>query len=81
MKGGGFSVGFSPQNFLTFSFNPDAIVTVPCIVTVQIIELEPRPPLEKRSFLGNPHKIEAMITFLTEMLKLPSFGHMTTSTI
>ena len=32
-------------------------------------------------FWSNPYKIEVLITFLIEMLELPSFGHMITSTI
>ena len=44
--------------------------------------LEPRPPLKKNWFFwSNPCKIEVMTTYLIEMLELPNFGHMTTSTI
>ena len=32
-------------------------------------------------FWSNPYKIEVMLTSLTEMLQLPHFCHMTTSTI
>ena len=32
-------------------------------------------------FWSNPYKIEVMITPFIEMLELPNFGHMTTSTI
>ena len=47
-----------------------------------IIELEPRPPLKKKRFFwSNPYKIEVVITSLIEMLQLPNFGHMNTSTI
>ena len=34
-----------------------------------------------RFFWSYPYKIEVMITSLMEMLTLPNFGHMTTSTI
>ena len=36
---------------------------------------------KKRFFWSNPKKIEAMITFLIEMLQLPNFGHITASII
>ena len=36
----------------------------------------------KKSFFGsNPYKIEVMITCFIEMLAVPDFGHMTTTTI
>ena len=36
---------------------------------------------KKAVFWPNPYKIEIMITSPIEMLELPNFGHMTTSTI
>ena len=53
---------------------------------LKIIELEPGAPLKKIGFLGikssiNLYKIKVMITSLIEILELPNFGHMTTSTI
>ena len=79
------NVGFGPQNFLTFSFNPFATL-------VQNVKLGPsaRPtllnlnqdhPSKKAIFWSNPYKIEVMITSLIHMLELPNFGHMTTSVI
>ena len=48
----------------------------------KLVNLEPRPPLKKMLFFWlNPHKIEVVITSLIEMLELPNFGHMITSTI
>ena len=38
-------------------------------------------PQKNRFFWSNPNKIEVMITSLIEMLELPNFSHMTTSTI
>ena len=38
-------------------------------------------PQKKRFFLSNPYKTEVLITSLIEMLELPNFGHMSTSTI
>ena len=68
------NIGISPKNFLTFSFNPFALP--------HIVELEPKPPLKKKWFFwSNPYKIEVVITSLIEMLQLPNFGHMNTSTI
>ena len=36
---------------------------------------------KKRFFWSDPYKIEVMMISLTEMLELPNFGHMTTSTL
>ena len=38
-------------------------------------------PQKKGFFWSNPYKIKVMIAFLIEMLELPNFGHMTTSTV
>ena len=78
-------VGFSPQNFLTFSFNSfttlvqnfDFLPTV----SPKLLNLNQDHPSKKRFFWLNPYKIEVMITFLTEMLQLPNFGQMTTFVI
>ena len=66
------NVGISPQNILTFSFNPFASL---------IFKPEPRPPLKKAFFWSNLYKIEVLITSLIEMLQLPNIGRMNTSTI
>ena len=48
----------------------------------QIVALESRALLIKIVFYkSNPYKIEAILTFLIEMLDLQSFGRMITSTI
>ena len=38
-------------------------------------------PQKKVFFWSNPYKIEVMISSLIEMLELPNFGHMPTSTV
>ena len=48
---------------------------------VFFIELEPRAPPKNWFFLSNSHKVEVMVAFLIEMLELPNFSHITTSTI
>ena len=48
----------------------------------KLVNLEPRPPLKKMWFFwSNPYEIECVITSVIEMLELPNFGHMITSTI
>ena len=79
------NVGFGPQNFLTFSFNPFATLVqnfkfVPS-ASPKLLNLNQDHPSKKRFFWSNPYKIEVMITFFIEMLQLPNFGHMTTSII
>ena len=70
---------------ITFSFNPidNAGVNFQghTLCQSQIVELNPRPLLKKWFFWSNRYNIEVMITCLIEMLELPNFGHMTTSTI
>ena len=49
-------VGFGPQNFLTFSFNPFTTLVqnfefVPS-VSPKLLNLNPRPPLKKSDFSG-----------------------------
>ena len=78
------NVGISPKNFLNFSFNPFDTV----LKNVKAISsgsptctwTKSTPP-KKLFFWSNPYKIEIMITSLIEMLELPNFGHMITSTI
>ena len=74
------NVGFGPQNFLTFSFNPFASL-------VQNFQFEPtaspkllnlnqdHPSKKKRFFWSNPYKIEVMIIFLIEMLINKLWSH------
>ena len=64
-------LGITPKNFLTFSFK----------LFFTLIELDLRAHLKKLFFWSNSYKIEAMITYHIEMLELPNFGRMTTSTI
>ena len=49
----------------------------------QTTELELRLPLKKIVFSSHilKNKVEVILTFCIEMLELPTFGHMTTSTI
>ena len=79
------NVGFSPQNLLAFSFNPFAT-----LVKISSSHLVSAPNYwtwtkitpQKSSFSGQILvKLKAMIIFLLEMLRLPDFGHMTTSII
>ena len=78
-------VEISPKNFLTFSFNSLALLVSNFKHTkcqCQIIELEPRLPLKKSAFSCQIlYKTQVMRTSLLEMLDLPNFSHMTTSTI
>ena len=50
-------------------------------VSPKLLNLNQDHPSKKRFFWSNPYKLEVMITSLIEMLELPNFGHMTTSTI
>ena len=80
------NVGISPQNFLTFSFNPFAtlVQNFKAIrrASPKLLNFERRPPCKKKWFFwSNPYNTEVMITSLREMLELPNFGHMTTFTI
>ena len=79
------NVGFRPKNFLTFSFNPFSpqlqnFKFAPS-ASLKLLNLNQDYPSKKWFFWSNPYKVEVMITFLIEMLQLPNFGHMTTSTI
>ena len=79
------NVGIGPYNFLTFSFNPFARLVqnfkfVPS-GSPKLLNLNQDHPSKKCFFWSNPYKIEVMITSPIEMLELPNFGHMTTSTI
>ena len=79
------NVGLSPQNFLTFSFNPFATLlqsfkVIPS-ASPKLLNLNQDHPSKKWFFWSNPYKIDVMVTSLIEMLELPNFGHMTTSII
>ena len=79
------NVGISPQNFLTFSFNPfDRLVWnfkfVPS-ASPKLLNLNQDHLWKKRFFWPNPYKIEVVITSLIQILELPNFGRMTTSII
>ena len=79
------NVGIIPQNFLTFSFNPFAEVVLSFRAipraSHKLLNLNQDHLSKKQFFWSNPYKIEVMRTFLIELLKLPNFRHMTTSTI
>ena len=71
------SISFSLK-FLSFSFNTFATLLQHFS---QIIDLELKSSLKKNWFFwSNPYKIEVMITPLIEMLELPNFDYMNTST-
>ena len=78
-------VGISPQNVLSFILNPflrfgENFKTI-LIASPKLLNMN-QDHLPKNWFSwSNPCKIEVMITSLIEMLELPNFGHMTTSTI
>ena len=79
------NVGISPQNFLTFCFNPffslmQNFKFVP-IVSPKYLNLNQDHLSKKAFFWSNLYKIEVLITSLIEMLQLPNFGRMNTSTI
>ena len=79
------NVGISPHNFLVFSFNPFATLVQNFKATPnanpKLLNLNQDDPSKKWVFWSNPYKIDVMVTSLIEMLQLPNFGHMTTSTI
>ena len=47
----------------------------------KLLNLKQNHPSKKLFFWSNPYKIEVMTTSTIEMLELPNFGHMTTSTM
>ena len=78
-------VGISPQNFLNFSLNPfNTLVgnfkVIPSASPKLLNLNEDHPSKKERFFWSNPYKIEVMKTSLIEMLQLPNFGNMPTST-
>ena len=77
------NVGISPQNILTFSFNPFATLVenfkfVPN-VSLKLLNVNQDHPSEKAVFLVKSN--EVVISSLKEMLELPNFGHINKSTI
>ena len=79
------NVGISPQNFLTFSLNPFSTLlqnfkVVPS-ASHKLLNLNQDHPSKKRFSWSNAYKIEVVRTSVIEMLELPNFGHMSTSTI
>ena len=76
------NIEISPQNFLTFIFNPFVILVqhfkgIPS-VSPKLLNLNQEHPSKKWFFWSNPYKIEIMITLMLELL---NFGHITKSTI
>ena len=49
--------------------------------SLKLLNLNQDHPSKNQFFWSNPHKIEVMITSIMEMLVLPDFGYITTSTI
>ena len=73
------NVGFGPKNFLTYSFNPFAILAqnfkfLPS-ASPKLLNLNQDHPSKKRSFWSNPYKIGVMITFLIEILVTKLWSH------
>ena len=59
---------------------PPSFFPVTFFSLAQIIELEPRPPPQKKcSFWSNPYKIEVMITSPIEVQQLQIFVHLAIS--
>ena len=79
------NVGISPQKFLAFSYNPLATLVENLKVipsaSLKLLNFNQDHHSKKWFFWSNPYKIEVIITSLIEVLELPNFGHMTTSTI
>ena len=73
-------VGISPPKFLTFSFKPFAFKAIPS-ASPKLLNLNQDQPTKKMVFWSNPYKIKVMITSFIEILGLPNFGHMITSTL
>ena len=79
------NVRTSPQNFLTFSCHPFGTLVsnfkFAASASAEILNLNQDHPSKKAVFWSNPFKIGVVITSLIELLELPNFGHMNTSTI
>ena len=75
----------NPQNFLTYSFNPFSTLVsnfkaIPS-TSPKLLNLNQERLQKSWFFKSNRYKIEVLITSFTEILGLPNFGHITTSTI
>ena len=79
------NVWISPQNFLTFSFKPFATlmqIYSSYLVSVPNYWTWTKTTPQKKWFIwSNGYKLEVMINSLIEMLELPNFSQVTTSTI
>ena len=75
--------GINPLNFFTLRFNPFAALVqnfkFVSRASSKLLNLNQDHPSEKQFFWSNPYKFKVMITFVSEMLQLPNFGHMTAS--
>ena len=79
------NVGVSPQDYLTFSFNPFATVltnfkAIPS-ASPKLLNLNHDGTSKKWFFWSSLYKIEVMITCLIKILELQNFGQMTTAII
>ena len=80
------SIGISPKIYLTFIFNTFAklvsnLTAIPS-ASPKLLILNQEHTSKKIVFLwSNSYKIGIMIASLIEMVELPHFGQMTTSTI
>ena len=79
------NVGFGPQNFMTFSFNPFVTLVhsfkFVASASPKLLNFNQDTPQKKRFFWSNFSKIEVTITFLIEMVQLPNLGHISTTFI
>ena len=77
------NVGLSLQNFLSFSFDPFSTLVYKFVpgASPKLLNLNKDHPSKKQFFWSNSYTIEVMITSLIEMLQLPNFDHINTSTI
>ena len=78
-------IGISSRNFLTFHFNTFSPLVqnftfVPS-PSPKLLNLNQDHSSKKRFFWLNSYKIKVVITSIIQMLELPNFGHMNTSTI
>ena len=78
------NVRFSLQNLKNFSFSPFTTLVknfkfLPS-ASPKLLNFNQDHPSKKWFFWSNTYKIEVVVTSLTEILELPNFRHMNTST-
>ena len=70
-------LGLAPKTSATLVLNFKSIICA----TPKLLDLKQDHSSKKWFFWTNPYEIEVMVTSLVEILELPNFGHITTSTI